>query len=407
MKVQRVELFHVAVPCEETFFPSWLPTYPQTENRFTLLRISTKDGRSGIGAGPALNREREGLGDLIGPYLVGLEVDDLGTVRSRLRQASFLGWRNPWVEAAFLDLLGKVEGKPVCELLGGSPRGLDAYASTGIQTTSENARDQVEMGASLGVDVVKLRAKADTLGEDVAMLETGVEAAEDVGVSVAVDANQGWLVTATGPAVMWDLDRARRFGEACDAHGVAWLEEPLDMHDVEGMAKLRSSVETHISGGELLGDYHAFRPLFDEGCLDKYQPDAVLCGGSKTSMEVAKRCKREGLGFAPHTWTNGVGLVYNAHIAAATGMDPVLEWPYDPPGWTPAVRDGVLEDPLALTDAGVFEVPDQPGLGVKLDQDLLERHGERFYEATPGSVAWDVAKDKGLIETVRYALRRS
>lgn len=407
MKVQRVELFHVAVPCEETFFPSWLPAYPQTENRFTLLRVSTKDGRSGIAAGPALGREREGLGDLIGPYLVGLQADDLDTVNDRLRQASFLGWRNPWVEAGFLDLWGKLEGKPACELLGGRPGSLEGYASTGIQTTSENARDQVEKGASLGVDVVKLRAKGDTLEEDVAMLEAGAKAAEDLGVRIAVDANQGWLVTATGPAVTWDVDRARGFGRACDEQGVAWLEEPLDMHDVEGMAKLRGSVETTIAGGELLGPYHAFRPLFEHGCLDKYQPDAVLCGGSVTSLRVAERCQQERLAFAPHTWTNGVGLVYNAHIAAATGLEVLLEWPYDPPGWTPSVRDGVLAEELSLDDAGGFEVPDRPGLGIEVDEDLLEKHGERFYEATPGSVAWDVAKDKGLIETVRYALRRS
>ncbi len=406
MKVHRVELFHVSVPCKETFHPAWLPAYPQTDNRYTLLRVSTRDGETGIAAGPALGREREGLGDLIGPYLIGLQADDIDTVRSRLRQASFLGWRNPWIEAAFLDLWGTLEGKPACELLGGSPGKVPAYASTGETTTRENAAEQVRKGASLGVDTVKLRAHEATLEDDLAMLEAAREAADDHGVRIAVDANQGWLVTATGPAPRWELDRARRFGKACDEHEVAWLEEPLDMHDVEGMAKLRSSIETPVAGGELLGDTHAFRPLFEHGCLDKYQPDAVLCGGSKTSLEVAKRCREEGLGFAPHTWTNGIGLAYNAHVLAASGFQGPLEWPFDPPGWSPEVRDGGLEEPLELDEDGRFEVPDEPGLGIAVDEEALEEHGDRFYEATPGSVAWDVVKDKGLMETIRYALRR-
>lgn len=407
MKVQRVELFHVAIPCEETFFPSWLPAYPQTENRFTLLRISTKDGRSGIAAGPALNREREGLGDLVGPYLVGLRVDDLETVRSRLRQASFLGWRNPWIEAAFLDLWGKLEEEPACGLLGGDPITVDAYASTGQATTAKNAHDQVAKGASLGVGTVKLRAHNDTLEEDVAMLEEASRAADEHGVALAVDANQGWLVTATGSAPRWDLERARSFAVACEEHEVAWLEEPLEMHDLEGMAKLRRSTETTIAGGELLGDEHAFRPLFEEGCLDKYQPDATLCGGAQTSLAVARRCQDEGLAFTPHTWTNGIGLAYNAHILAASGFTGPLEWPYDPPGWTPSVRDGVLKQTLKLDEEGRFAVPDAPGLGIRVDEEALSEHGERFYEATPGSVRWDVVKDKGLLETIKYALRRS
>lgn len=405
MQVHRVELFHVAVPCEETFHPAWLPAYPQTDNRYTLLRLSTRDGHTGYAAGPAMGREREGLGDLIGPYLVELEADDLETVRHRIREASYLGWRNPWVEAAFLDLWGRLESKPVCELLGGDPRELDAYLSTGVQTTRENAADQVAMAAELGVEVVKLRAHADTLDEDVEMLEAGAEAADEHGVRVAVDANQGWFVDATGPAERWDLDRATAFGEACDRLDVAWLEEPLDMHDVEGMAKLREAVETPIAGGELLGDLHAFRPLFEHGCLDKYQPDAVMCGGAETSLAVAERCRDEGLSFAPHTWTNGIGLLYNAHILAASGFEGPLEWPHDPPGWTPEVRDGVLARTLELED-GRFEVPDRPGLGVELDEDALDRYGEKFYEATPGSVAWDLAKDKGLVETIKYAFRR-
>jgi len=117
MKIDRIELFHVAIPLPKPFYPAWIPGYPQTVNRFTLLRLTTDDGVQGLAAGMAFEREREGLGGLIGPYLIGLDPTDIATARQRLREVSYLGWRNYWMEAAFWDIRGQVEGKPVWALL--------------------------------------------------------------------------------------------------------------------------------------------------------------------------------------------------------------------------------------------------------------------------------------------------
>jgi D-galactarolactone cycloisomerase len=53
MKIDRIELFHVAIPLPKPFYPAWIPGYPQTENRFTLLRLTTDDGVQGLAAGVA------------------------------------------------------------------------------------------------------------------------------------------------------------------------------------------------------------------------------------------------------------------------------------------------------------------------------------------------------------------
>ena len=110
--VSRIELFHVAVPLPAHFYPSWIPGFPQTENRFTLIKVITKDGVEGYSAGPAMGRERAGLGDLLGPYLIGEDSTDISLVQQRLREISYLGWRNYWVEPAFWDINGKLAGKP-------------------------------------------------------------------------------------------------------------------------------------------------------------------------------------------------------------------------------------------------------------------------------------------------------
>ncbi len=130
-KVARVELHHFSAPLPATFRPSWIPGFPQNENRATLVRIVTDDGVEGWSAGPAIGKEREGLGQLLGPYLIGEDATDIDLIQQRLREMSYLGWRNWWIEPAFWDINGKIAGKPVYKLLGGRARkSIDVYAST-------------------------------------------------------------------------------------------------------------------------------------------------------------------------------------------------------------------------------------------------------------------------------------
>ena len=68
-----------------------------------------------------MGREREKMGYLIAPYLIGEDPTDIPTVQQRLREMSYLGLRNWWIEPACWDIKGKLAGKSICELLGGTP----------------------------------------------------------------------------------------------------------------------------------------------------------------------------------------------------------------------------------------------------------------------------------------------
>jgi L-alanine-DL-glutamate epimerase-like enolase superfamily enzyme len=85
---------------------------------------------------------------------------------------------------------------------------------------------------------------------------------------------------------------------------------------------------------------------------------------------VAGLAEMEGLEFAPHTWSNGVGLAANLHLIAATDSE-WCEFPLEPPGFVPAARDFMLADPIR-PDGGRVEPPDGPGLGIELDWDAVE-----------------------------------
>ncbi len=406
-RIERIELYHVDVPLPASFYPSWIPGYPQTACRYTLIRLFTDDGLIGQAAGNAFSTERKGLGDLLGGFLIGLKADDLATVRMRLREASYLGWRNWWLEAAFWDLKGQMAGKPVYKLLQDAEqtvRTVPVYASSGELRSIERRRPYLDDIRAKGIRAVKIRVKDPDRRDDVTILRQVREELGDDYV-IGVDANQGWPVSLIEPTPIWDLEYATEFGKACDDLDIAWIEEPLDMHDWEGMAELRKRVKTKISGGELHGDWHEVRPLFEHECLDKYQPDATFCGGLSVSKRIMDECRKRDLDFSPHTWSNGIGLVINLHSFAAWERRGYLEYPYEPPGWTPEGRDGIIA-PIGVNPDGTIDVPQSPGLGLRIDPKLLSKYGKRFYVATPLRVAVKTIFDKGLFTALEIRKKK-
>ena len=287
-RVARVELFHVAIPLPATFRPAWIPGMPSNENRFTLVRITTDDGVEGYGAGPAIGRERAGLGDLLGPYLLGENACDIDLVQQRLREISYLGWRNWWIEPAFWDIRGKLAGKPVCEMLGGAPCTVRLYASTGEVKESGDRIEEVEARYAEGFRTVKLRVHDVDEDNDIRHV---TETARVVGdkMKIAVDANQGWRVTIIGDSPLWDFARAQRFADACADAGVAWIEEPLAMDRYDDLATLTAGSKVPIAGGELHSSgLPERRSMADKRGYDIFQPDAICTGGSAQTRELIR-----------------------------------------------------------------------------------------------------------------------
>ena len=406
MKVDRIELFHVAIPLPKPFYPAWIPGYPQTVNRFTLLRLTTDDGVQGLAAGVAFEREREGLGGLLGPYLIGLDPMDIVTARQRIREASFLGWRNYWLEAAFWDIRGKVEGKPVWALLGGTEGGrVDVYASTGeVHPPAQRAEEVLKL-RDMGFKAVKLRVHSFDPAEDVAQVEAVRRAVGD-SLVLGVDANQGWRVALIGDAPLWTLERASEFARACAGLGVAWLEEPLDMHAYDDLAELCRRSDVPIAGGEMNDGWHEFSVMLEKGSYDIYQPDATMGGGIGDVVRLMDACRKQGLGYTPHTWTNGLGFLVNLHVYAAGPRSHPIEYPFEPPGWVPEARDGLLAEPIRVAADGTVAVPDAPGLGIEIDEDKLARYGEKYFEITSSGLALKTIRDKGLFTALKLARKK-
>ena len=405
MKITAIELYHVSIPLKVTFWPTWIPGYPQTHNRFTLIKIMTDEGIEGYSAGVAMGKERAGLGDLLGGYLMGADPTNIERIQSLLKQAGFLGWRNFWIEPACWDIMGKAANKPVYELLGGKARPISVYLSTGEMHAPEKRVDELLAMKARGFKTAKLRVKNAELSSDIRLLETIRKGIGD-DLELGVDANQGWLVSIVDRVPAWDLDRAKSFAAACHLNAITWLEEPLDSRDYEGNAALRKASPVKISGAELNYGWDEIKIMFEKDCFDIYQPDATFSGGIAQVQKIIEMCHKKERLFSPHTWTNGIGFYINWNMVLADNSNQLpLEYPLEEPSWIPEFREGII-DPI-IPDSNAMLLPfTRPGLGFEINPNLLRKYGKRFFKITETRLKLKVIREKGLKAALELKKRK-
>ena len=180
-------------------------------------------------------------------------------------------------------------------------------------------------------------------------------------------------MTAASAAADALTSRDSRTARAMSAFDIFWLEEPLPAADLTGMRTLREQDGVRVAGGEMARTTAELLAALAAGALDVLQPDVVLAVGMLRARTVAELALQQGRWFTPHTSTNGLGVLANLHVAAGVGGGPYLEFPYDPPGWTPERRDFFLTEPVGIDAAGCIRVPAEPGLGARIDADAVAR----------------------------------
>jgi L-alanine-DL-glutamate epimerase-like enolase superfamily enzyme len=193
---------------------------------------------------------------------------------------------------------------------------------------------------------------------------------------IMVDLNQWWRMPGDiYPAL--DVAAVRRIATELADLGVTWLEEPLPASDLAGMRLLREQCGIRIAGGEMARSVPELLDALEAGALDVLQPDVVLAVGMLRARTVGEITLQRGRWFTPHTWTNGLGLLANLHVAAGVGGGPYLEFPYEPPGWTQQRRDFFLAEPVQIDADGCVRVPAAAGLGALIDEDAVARWAVR------------------------------
>jgi D-galactarolactone cycloisomerase len=363
VKIERVRLERRSIELDPPFHAAWDPV-PRRSFEATLVFVETDEGPTGLGSGDTMDGFERYEHLFVGQDPLAIERH-----AATLETITFHAGRYWPLEAALWDLAGKVAGKPVAELLGGQLTRIPAYASTGEQRSPQERAESALRLRDEGFKALKLRIDRTKLADGLNAVEAVRDAVGD-SMKIMVDLNQGWRMPGDiGPAL--DGGSVASVAARLRELDVFWLEEPLPREDVRGYAALRRESGLRIAGGEMARTTAELEAFEAADALDVYQPDAVLSVGLLRERELAERVTGRGHSFSPHTWTNGIGLLANLQLTAGVGGGPYLEYPYDPPGWTPERRDFMLAEPVRVDAEGFLTVPDWPGLGFELADDLL------------------------------------
>jgi L-alanine-DL-glutamate epimerase-like enolase superfamily enzyme len=260
------------------------------------------------------------------------------------------------VDTALWDLRGKAADEPVWVLLGGERQNCPAYASGLLWNTIDKLAEEAAGYIDDGYRRVKMRL-ARSEEYDTAAVQA---------VRAAIGADHDIMVDAS---MRYNFEVARRMGKFFEEQEIFWYEEPFAPEDIDSYTALRGTVSVSIAAGENEFGLQGFRELIRAGALDIVQPDASRCGGIGETRNVAQMADEYGLRVATHSWSDAVAIVANAHVIAAMPNGVTVE--VDRTG-IPFI-DELLVEPLKIRN-GELQLSNKPGLGIELNQEVIERY---------------------------------
>ncbi|MDQ6879632.1 MAG: mandelate racemase/muconate lactonizing enzyme family protein [Candidatus Dormibacteraeota bacterium] len=373
-RITRVRSRVLDLPLPDDFKPAWGRNEIQRNLLITLVEVETESGITGITAAEAGPEAAISIDRFVKPHLVGQDAAAPERLAKIFSDAEILGSPVYCVEIALWDIVGKVAGLPVHKLWGASADRLPAYCATGEVRAPQQRLEDCHRILDDGFKAVKLRFHSDDPRDDIRTVEA-VRGEFGDRLAILVDANQAGPGPGWGGHIQWTFRTALEVAKELEGLGVVWLEEPLLRHDYKGLRRLRDRLGTiQLAGGENNHGVQEFKLLIDNGCYDVLQPDAVLSEGVYQLRKVAALAEAAGLQMAPHTWTHGIGLLANLHLAASIPNHSWFEFPHEPPGWPASALSQMLVAKPWIDAGGCLEVPDRPGFGFELDEERVDRY---------------------------------
>jgi len=366
---------------------SWNVDSGVTGYDLTLVRVHTDEGISGVGQceAPSL------VIDAIVRNSMGLETtirgeDPLQVQRlwqKMYARTGLYGRRGVTlgaigaVETALWDISGKALGKPVHELLWRSfavagvgaeaKRRVTPYATVYPPGDSlALLKERVTSAVTRGFRAVKIEEWPGQFGnvsvrKDVEVIAAAREALGD-DRDLMIDVQNRWQDVGTAIESIRAIAPFRPF----------FVEAPLPADNLDGYARLAALSPVRLAAGDWgFASRHDFLELLDRGKLDVVQPSAVRAGGMHEILNVAEAAYRRGALCVPHTWCHVVGVASELHLAAVAPNMPYIEFPIAYPD-SPCISE-LLEPAPTVANDGTLEVPDRPGLGFDLNEDVIGR----------------------------------
>jgi L-alanine-DL-glutamate epimerase-like enolase superfamily enzyme len=368
MKITRVEAIHLRLPdVNERCDGSQETLVVKVHTDAGIVGIGEVDSSSHVAKAiieaPLSHKICRGLGLCV----VGQDPFEIDYLVHRMYEGTiFFGRQGAAIQAmsgieiALWDIVGKATKQPVYKLLGGGyKKKLRAYASIlfgdspgeteaiGRRLAGQGYRAVKfgwgPMGESEAGDIAHVRAARMGLGSDVELM---------------IDAGLCWD-TATA------IRRARQFEE----FQPTWLEEPLHPDNVAGYGRLSAQSPIRIAAGEEICDVGEFQRMMDVGGIDVVQVDVTRVGGLSRSKRIGMDSAERHRLCVNHSYKTGINIAASLHFLAALPNSHYFEYCVE----QGALRQSLTKQRFPVID-GDITVPEEPGLGIELDEKVVERY---------------------------------
>lgn len=343
-----------------------------------FVRVTAEDGAQGWGQVSPYQADITALvlHRQVAPWSLGREASDIdGLVdiipeREHKFPGSYLFRAIAGLDTALWDLKGKRAGKSVCELIGGTPRAIRAYASSMKRdiTAEAEAERLVRLRDRYGFDAFKFRVGAEC-GRDAdewpgrtEQIVPLMRKAMGGDVELLVDANSGF-----------SPGRAIEVGRLLQDHGICHYEEPCPYWEMKQTKQVRDALDIDVTGGEQDCMIPIWRCMIEMGAIDIIQPDICYLGGLTRTLRVAALGAAAGLPCTPHSANLSMVTLFTMHLLGAIpNAGKYLEFSIEGPDYYPW-QEGLFRNPPYAIRDGKALIPSEPGWGVEIDPAWLEK----------------------------------
>ena len=343
-----------------------------TQEPTGIVRVTTDDGAVGMGQLSTYNADISAtvLHRQLAPIALGADALDIDGLVDRVIEGthkfpgSYVCRALTGLDTALWDLRGKLEGKSVCELLGGSPGLLTPYGSSMRRDISpeDEASRLVRLRDVHGFRAFKIRV-GKVLGHDIDQwpgrteaLVPAVRRALGDALDLKVDGNSGF-----------SPKRAIEVSRLLDDEAVSHFEEPCPYWELESTAEVTRFSKVPVAGGEQDYDLNQWRRIIWMHAVDIAQPDICYIGGLARALRVCQWAERAGMPVVPHSANLSLVTVFTMHLLGAIpNAGPHFELSIEDTPWT----RGLFEPALEVRD-GQVAIPSGPGWGVKISSAWL------------------------------------
>ena len=346
-----------------------------------LCRVRSTDGAEGISVGHgALNSLYPIFGTRLRPFFIGKDARDLDLLLERVYvydlnfrlSGMALGIPLATIEFAILDMLGRIAGRPIGQLIGEIH-----HPSVKVYQATEYREKSVEESLELiKRDVAEYDARALKIKVGGLMFMTadlhaaGPEGRTEAMIPLVRETFGDDMFLYADANGFYSVEEAIRVGRLLEEYGYGFFEEPVHFDWYEETQEVADALTIPVAGGEQEYSLHGFRWLIANDGLQIVQPDNYYFGGMIRSMKVARMAEALGKECTPHMSGGGLGYLYMMHFVSAL---PNALAHHEFKGLSTNVEFECPTSPLSV-DNGEIQVPTGPGLGVEIDQDFIRRH---------------------------------